>query len=252
MFRAGRYNYCCAIKDPALFQPRILGDIKNHGLGVGGLDDRTRQLNLVQLIGQFLGGQEELLCAIHHELLSVTREVSAKVIRRCSLPRDLTEDMTQDAFLKLRACLRHYEPDRARGNPEGWWRVVLYRHLLDLYHERHHTKSLTEEPTILPTQYDLDRVEQLERDHELKQQMLQEIQSWRQDKDRMHASIIFQLRVLPVNILQRAKQEEVAAQLNRSQFFVSRWESWLRNRLKQLTPRNDSDGNRRMAPTPNR
>jgi RNA polymerase sigma factor (sigma-70 family) len=169
----------------------------------------------------------EILYQLFTHLLPRTRREVYHVIADLHLSKDIAEDMTQDAFLKLREVALHFDAEKPFAIIT-YWRRALRNQLLSSYYSKRHKVAFPSEPYILeelPTG-------NMEVMVSVYNSLALKVLGWRSDSDRHIALSILQRRFFPHNG-DGVTQPALAMQLGVSQGFLSRWECWMREALKQ-------------------
>ena len=157
----------------------------------------------------------------------ITSQEMTKVINRLFLSHDKRDDMLQDAFIKLKEVVE-WGTWKPETNPTfvSFWRTVLRRHLLSANHSKTRPAALVDDvaskvPGVLA---DINARDVLTR---LIAGMEREFK--RYAKDRPLAEAVFRERILTTEPIE---QLELATRFGVTQGFISRWEIWMRQKIK--------------------
>ena len=186
---------------------------------------------VILLIDRFhIGQNQELLKEVHKLLHPVTMQTIIRTLRALCLPYSEVDDMLQDAFLKLLEAVGNFRKTRTPSFI-SFWRVSLYRHLLSNYY-------CGLRPVQLPE--DLQGVQNHTTDKMLVKELLERyLMEFRNDRCLCE---ILRRRIFDEYPI---KQSDLADELRVTQGYISRCETWLRDKIRADYPhlvQENSDG----------
>lgn len=201
---------------------------------------------VTKLILQYQSKEDpDILVEIFDLLFPVTKQEISKMLKRMQLRgRDYFSDMRQDAFIKLKDAIKHFEYFRCHVFIT-YWRKCLYRHLLATYAKEQlfvakcrSAEDIADNGNSL--EKTLNRMDASANIEQIISGLAVQIKEFSSGRELAYSILKHRIFCSPLN---KVDQKTIGTMHGISQGYVSRWERWLlreiRNQFFQYLPAPD-------------